>query len=236
MDKPSGIPVMLDVLGRRCVIVGGGGVALRRARSLLDAGAEVIVVAPDVDPGLLALEQQGQAITIHQRGFEPRDMDQAFLAVIATDVDRVNTGADWAARERGVLINRADVGEQSNITFMATHRQGPLTLAVHTGGASANAAKQIRDALVDHLDPDWQTLLQYAQDSRDSFLNIVDPAQRRKALLSMVNETAMNTLKAKGADALRAYYADLMKQVWEKDHGSTPPPGDDGSAGKNPSA
>jgi len=204
---------MLDVLGRRCVVVGGGPVALRRAKALLDAGAEVIVVAPDVEPGLLALEKEGGPITIHKRGFEPRDMDQAFLAVIATNIERVNEGADWAARERGVLINRADAGERSNATFMAAHRQGPLTIAVHTGGASASAAKAIRDSLVEHLDPDWQTLLQYAQDSRESFLNIVDPAKRRKALLSLVNEQAMHTLKSKGSDALRAYYADLMKQV-----------------------
>lgn len=207
---------MLDVLGRRCVVVGGGPVALRRAKALLDAGAEVVVVAPDVEPGLLALEEEGKPITIHRRGFEPRDMDQAFLAVIATNVDRVNEGADWAARERGVLINRADAGERSNATFMAAHRRGPLTVAVHTGGASANASKQIRDHLVEHLDPDWQTLLQYAQDSRESFLNIVDPDKRRKALLSLVNETAMHTLKAKGAEALRAYYADLKKQVWDE--------------------
>jgi len=207
---------MLDVLGRRCVVVGGGPVALRRAKALLDAGAEVIVVAPDVEPGLLALEKEGGPITIHKRGFEPRDMDQAFLAVIATNIERVNEGADWAARERGVLINRADAGERSYATFMAAHRQGPLTIAVHTGGASASAAKAIRDQLVEHLDPDWQTLLQYAQDSRESLLNIVDPAKRRNALLSLVNEQAMHTLKSRGADALRAYYAELMKEVREE--------------------
>lgn len=197
---------MLDVTSRRCVIVGGGSVAVRRAAALARAGAEVFAVAPELDAGLLELN-----ITIDRRGFEPADLDRAFLVVVATDQPAVNQAVHAAAKARGVLINRADDAGQADLTFMTAHRDEPLTVAVHTGGASAGAAVRIREELARHLDDDWATLLTHALNARKQIQQqITDPATRLPLLSRLTDDTAMNTLKTGGQAALLALYADIM--------------------------
>lgn len=206
---------MLDVNGRRCVIVGGGAVALRRARSLFDAGAHVIVVAPEIDPAIEMIGEDGFKVELRKRPFTPDDLNDAFMVITATNVQRVNNEVDHVARKKGVIINRSDAAELSDLTFMASHRQGPLTICVHTGGASASAATKIRDTLIQQLDPDWQTLLEKAYETRDSVTQIVDPVLRRETLLSLVDEKAMQALKDKGLGGLTEHYSKLMNKAWQ---------------------
>lgn len=201
------IPIMLDMTGKRCVIVGGGGVAARRTRTLLESGADVTAIAPELAPQLLDMQ-----IKTESRRFEPTDLDGAFLVVVATDQPDVNQAVHAAARDRGVLVNRTDDAGLADLTFMTAHRDGPLTLAVHTGGASAGAAVRIRDELAMHLDDDWAALLTHALPARKQLQQqITDPAKRLPLLRRLTDDAAMNTLKTGGQAALRALYADIIQ-------------------------
>lgn len=198
---------MLDVAGRRCVVVGGGRVAARRAQSLHDAGADVLVVAPRVD-----LHIANVGVEIRQRVFEPSDLDHAFLVVVATDRPEVNEAIHTAARGRGVLVNRADDADRADLTFMTAHQSGPLTVAVHTGGASASAAVRIRDDLAGYLDPGWGVLLGHAKIARKRIQAAIDDPTKRTALLRrLTDDSAINTLKSGGESALEQLYADIMR-------------------------
>lgn len=200
---------MLDVRGRRCVVVGAGGVGSRRARVLSEAGAKVVVIALQVHPSARLAGQR-----VEERAFEPDDLDGALLVVAATDIPEINDAVCEAAAERGVLINRADDPAKGDIAFMASHRDGPLTIAVHSGGASANAAARIRDLIAGELDPLWAELLRLALPVRESIQQKVnEPAKRAELLRRLTDDQAIRALKEGGESALQALYADMMRDL-----------------------
>lgn len=201
------LPIMLNIQAKRCVIIGGGPVALRRAGALLDADARVTVIAPDIDPGLAEL-----AVELRQRPYQPGDLDGAVLVVVASDDPKVNTAVAQDARRAGVLVNRADDPTAGDFIVPAHAHHGPITLAVHTGGTSAAASAIIRRELSDALDPDWPRLIQAASAFRSMIQERVpDPKQRRQRLKQLTDPHAMAILKQQGEAALRDYYQTLTK-------------------------
>lgn len=202
-----GLPAILNVAGRRCLIVGGGSVALRRARALLEAGAVVVVVAPRVDEQLAVLE-----LTVERRPFEPDDLKEAFLAVAATDSRAVNAQVAAEARSRRVLVNRTDEPDAGDMVVPAHRREGPITVAVDTGGASAKAAAALRDALLERLDPDWPRLLTLVAPYRGQIQEAFSEAEeRRRRLLALTGTAAMAALKKGGEEALTRFCQQLLQ-------------------------
>jgi siroheme synthase-like protein len=130
----------LDLRGRRCLVVGGGAVARRKAAGLLAAGADVLVVAPRVG-------DMPEGVAIAVREVRLADLDGAFLAVCATDDGAVNAALAREARRRGVLVNVVDDPEAGDFTVPAVLRRGAVQVAVSTGGASPAFAQALRDEL-----------------------------------------------------------------------------------------
>jgi len=130
----------LDLRGRDCLVVGGGRVATEKVGGLLEAGAEVTVVATQVDDELRAL-----GVTVHERPFTASDVVGRFLVIAATDDRRVNTAVSSAAERRHTLCNVADDPELCNFILPAVARRGPIVVGVSTGGASPALAQRIRD-------------------------------------------------------------------------------------------
>ncbi len=200
------LPVMLRVEGRRCVVVGGGPVAARRAEALSAAGADVCVVAPRLDPKIVEL-----GVTVRRGAYEPSDLDGAFLVVIATDDAAVNGRVGQDAAARGVLVNRADEPDAGDLTVPAHRRFGPLTVAVHSGGVSASAARRVLDELAEHLDPSWAALLGTVAPFRPRVQQRVgDPARRAALLRRLTDEAARHALRSGGVEALRAHCQRLL--------------------------
>jgi uroporphyrin-III C-methyltransferase/precorrin-2 dehydrogenase/sirohydrochlorin ferrochelatase len=133
--------LFLDLSGRRVVVVGGGSVALRRIPSLIEAGAEVTVVAPQYDAALADLD-----VTIERREFVPADLDDAWLALACTDEARVNSTVMAAADKRGIWCVRADDASRSKAWRPAATEVDDVTVAVSAGGDPARAAA-LRDAI-----------------------------------------------------------------------------------------
>jgi precorrin-2 dehydrogenase/sirohydrochlorin ferrochelatase len=197
------LPIMLRIAGRRCVVLGGGAVAERRARSLLEAGGRVTVIAPEITDGLAALGIERQA-----RGYARGDLAGAALVVIATGDPAINDAAAAEARREGCLINRADATEAGDFAVPAHARHGPVTIAVDIHGISAAAAAAIRRSLSASLDPAWPRLLALAGPYRQRVQQAVsDPEQRQTLLRRLTDEEAMNILKDQGETALARHLA-----------------------------
>ena len=145
------IPVMLQVAGRRCVVVGGGPVGLRRARRLSGAGASVVVVSPQVVEDLHALP----GVELRLEVFRPAHLLGAALVVAATDRAEVNQAVGAAAAAAGVWCNRADAGSEGDLTFMAAVDLPPVTVAVDSGVGSPRVAQAVRDRVREALPADW---------------------------------------------------------------------------------
>ncbi len=215
----SDLPVMLRVVDKVCVIIGGGGVAARRLTSLLETGAQVTVIAPQVTEAIDATAKTGRCRLV-QRAYEAGDLAGAFLVVIATDDPAVNLAAAAEADQRGVLINRTDAAQQGDLTIPAHVHHGPVTLTAHTSGISAAAATAILKETAAALDPAWPGLLTVVEPYRAVLQrDIRDRSERRRRLLCLTDATALKLYKDHGAEALRqrcqTLVADLPSAVPE---------------------
>jgi precorrin-2 dehydrogenase / sirohydrochlorin ferrochelatase len=143
----------LDLTGRRCVVVGGGLVGHEKAAGLVASGAAVTVVSPDLDASFGSL-----AVEWRRGRYRRSDLKGAFLVIAATSDRAVNERVHRDAEARGMLCNVADVPELCNFILPAVHREGPIALAVSTGGASPALAKRIRSQIADLVGPEHAAL------------------------------------------------------------------------------
>ncbi len=150
-----------DLERRRCLVVGGGRVALEKARGLLDCGARVTVVAPEIDPELEALP-----VELVRREYEPADLDGRFLVVAATSTTAVNRRVFADAEARSLFCNVVDVPELCSFISPAVHRQGPIAVAISTGGASPALAQRLRDEVAGTIGPEHAELARRLRDLR----------------------------------------------------------------------
>ena len=137
------LPLFHNLQGRLVLVVGGGDIALRKARLLSEAGAVLRVVAPQLDPQLVALvEQQGG--TIAPRGYADGDLAGCVLAIAATDDQPLNARVSQDARALGVPVNVVDSPELCSVIFPAIVDRSPLVIAVSSGGDAPVLARLIR--------------------------------------------------------------------------------------------
>jgi precorrin-2 dehydrogenase len=152
VDAPL-YPVNLVVAGRRCLVVGGGRVALQKVQGLAEAGAEVTVVAPEVEPAIEPLA------TVERRPYRRGEVAGYRLAIAATGDPRVNQQVYDDGEAAGVWINSADDPERCSVTLPAQLRQGRLTVTVSTAGHSPAVASWLRDRLGEELGPEYDALI-----------------------------------------------------------------------------
>jgi siroheme synthase-like protein len=125
-------------------------VASRKVGKLLRAGAEVVVVSPEVLPELAGMDVQ-----IQNRAYEYGDLEGTNLAFTATGSREVNAAVAREAKERGVPINVVDRPSEGDFAVPSTLRRGDLQVAVSTGGASPTLARRIRGELEEAFGPEW---------------------------------------------------------------------------------
>ncbi|MEV2242679.1 uroporphyrinogen-III C-methyltransferase [Micromonospora sp. NPDC049891] len=138
-------PLGLRLAGLRVVVVGGGAVATRRVPALLDAGADVLLVAPELTPALRAHVDAGRLHWAPRR-FAPDDLDGAWLVQVAIDDPAAAAGISAAAAARRIFCVRADDRNAATAWTPAVTRYGPVTVAVH-GGGDPRRAVSVRDAI-----------------------------------------------------------------------------------------
>ncbi|MFI6254537.1 uroporphyrinogen-III C-methyltransferase [Micromonospora zamorensis] len=142
-------PLGLRLDGRRVVVVGGGAVATRRVPALLDAGADVLLVAPELTPALRARVDAGRLHWVPRR-FVPEDLDGAWLVQVAIDDPLAAASVTAVAAERRIFCVRADDRTAATAWTPAVTRHGPVTVAV-LGGGDPRRAMTVRDAIRDLL-------------------------------------------------------------------------------------
>ena len=158
-------PVFLDIKGKRCVVIGGGTVALRKANMLLNHGAIPEVISPNLCAELDALVADGRVKTI-RREYESGDLEGAFVVVAATNDNRTNERVAGEAQERGILINVVDVPKLSNFIVPSYLRRGDLTVAVSTNGKSPALARKIRTELEKNFGREYAMLTSLVEEVR----------------------------------------------------------------------
>ena len=158
-------PIFLDLKGRSAVVIGGGEVAWRKVEGLLEAGATVTIISPQLHPELETLKQQG-SIQHDQRKYQPGDLTGFLLAFVATNDSELNRIVAEEGKRSGVLVNAVDDPINCDFVMPAIVRRGNLTLAVSTGGGSPAAARRVREDLETFLTEDYALMLDLATEVR----------------------------------------------------------------------
>jgi siroheme synthase-like protein len=154
---PVYYPLFLNIAGRRCVVVGGGQVALRKVEMLLEFGAEVLAISPEFCPELEEMARDG-CVTLLGRSYQAGDLRDARVAVAATDDNETNQAVVREARERGALVNVVDDAAASDFIVPSYVHRGDVTVAVSTAGRSPALARKLRTRLEEQFGPEYATL------------------------------------------------------------------------------
>lgn len=154
-------PVALRLVGRPCLVVGGGPVAARKCAGLVECGARVTVVAPRVDPSIEAL-----GATVVRRPYRSGEAGRYRLVVTATGIPEVDGQVAADADAAGVWVNSADDPDHCTFVLPSVHRDPPVTVAVSTGGASPALAVWLRRRIGEHLGPGVGVLAVLLEEAR----------------------------------------------------------------------
>ncbi len=142
-------PASLLLEERRCLVIGGGRVAARKAAKLTEAGADLTVVAPAIREQIRELD----GIDLFERSFEEKDLEGAYLVFAVTDDASLNRRIVTFCREKGILCSAADAGwPEGDLILPASFSEDGLTVAVSTGGRSCRRSRLLRESLSRHVD------------------------------------------------------------------------------------
>ncbi|MDB5353854.1 MAG: precorrin-2 dehydrogenase and sirohydrochlorin ferrochelatase [Phycisphaerales bacterium] len=202
-------PLLLDVADRLVVIVGGGNVAARKAGGLIAAGARRIrCVALEFSADLPA------AVDRIKEQYASRHLEGAGLVFAATDRNDVNDAVVRDARERGILVNRADAddAEPGDFATPAKLEQGAVIVSVSAGSAALSAA--IRDDLARKLDARFVKMADAMKLLRPVIrTSSLPPDQRAMMFRELAADEALSVLDAGGIDALRGWLAERYPEL-----------------------
>lgn len=194
-------PMFVDLTGRRCAVVGGGGIATDKAAKLVEHGAVVRLVSPQVTSGLTRMIEDGRIAEHLRRTYRPADLEGCFLVIAATNLEQVNRVVWQDAEARNMLCNVVDAPSLCSFTVPSTVRRGDLALAVSTGGASPVLARHIRRRLEEEYGPEWEGLVSLMRDLRDELkARHADMPGRREAVERLLASDVLSLL-AHGDDS-----------------------------------
>jgi precorrin-2 dehydrogenase / sirohydrochlorin ferrochelatase len=157
-EMPASLfPLFLKLEGRPCLVVGAGTIAASKIASLIEAGANVTVVAPWASDELRKLAGDGKFRWL-ARKYEASDLDGVFLVIAATSDSSVNRAVFLEAQRLGILCNAVDDPPHCDFYFPAVVRRGDLQIAISTAGQSPALAQRLRRELEEVFDEsagDW---------------------------------------------------------------------------------
>ena len=200
-------PVMLDVTERLVVIIGGGAVAVRKANALAECGATRIrVVATAISPGMPPFVE-----SVSER-YEPRHLDGAELVFAATDAAEVNEQVVREARQRRILVNRADEGDAGgDFVTPARFQEGEVIVSVTAGSPALAVA--IRDDVARRIDRRHMKMAHAMQTLRPLIRDRV-PADRRGAIFrDLAGAEALGVIERDGEAGLREWIASKYAEL-----------------------
>lgn len=164
-------PINLKIENSLCLVVGGGAVAFRKIRGLLQADAKVRVISPELIPDLRLLADSG-AVEWFERPFVEGDLEGVSLVFAATNNRNVQILVKEEARKNKVLLNSADAPLESDFHVPAHFRRGPMIVTISTGGGSPALAKKLRKQLEDEIVSEYQGVVELLGMIREGVISL----------------------------------------------------------------
>jgi precorrin-2 dehydrogenase/sirohydrochlorin ferrochelatase len=191
-------PVFLDISGMKCFVVGGGRVAERKCAPLVRAGAKVTVISPEISHGLEVYKRKGLLRHIC-RNYRTGDIKPPSLVIVATDSEKMNKKVFSDAKSHRVLLNVVDNPPLCNFIVPSVLRQGPLTIAVSTGGVSPAMARAVKKRLGGLYGTDFSKYLNFLKSIRPKVMReVLDKRTRGLLLKALASDEIIDILLQEG--------------------------------------
>lgn len=206
-------PINVDLREKDCLVVGGGSVARRKVLSLLQAGANVSVVSPQVSSQIQALADQGN-LKLKKALFEEQDVSPStFLVIGATDQPEVQREIAKLCRAQDKLVNIVDQPEEGNFTVPSKIQRGRLTLTISTEGASPGLSRRIRQKLESQFGHEYAILLDWLAGARKELINTLESEEERKQVFdALLDSSILDLLKQNKEAEAKKMFNDILKE------------------------
>lgn len=204
-------PIALHIKGRRCLLVGGGSVALRKALTLLAEGADVTVISPEFHPDFASLTVNHihdvyRETTLHQI--------RPLLVFAATNNEAINRQIVSDAQAAGMLVSTADNSSEDDFSNMITLDKAPITVAISTGFASPVLGQSLRDEIDSLMGDHYPTLATWLADLRQSVKEKVGSiARRRDFWRTVMASDILGLLRQGQIESARSLLDDLYDEA-----------------------
>lgn len=178
----EGYYILLNLTGRRCVVVGGGSLATRKVDALCRCGAEVHIIASEFCDVLLKRSD----VNLHHKEYEKSDLEGATLAFACSDDEEFNKRISSDCKEGSTLCNVVDDPEWCDFSVPAVLKRGPIQIAVGSGGASPYLAGRIRDLIAGWLDRAYEPFARRLAAIRPLIVERIARLEERRAIFQQL--------------------------------------------------
>jgi len=203
-------PVHLDINNRNVLVVGGGSVGTRKVKTLLDCGARVTVVSPEVSRQLRELAASGD-IKLAERSYQSEDLNGVFVVIGATDDETLNQQISSDADRLNTLCNIADRPEVCNFILPSIVQRDDLVITISTSGKSPALAKKLRKTLENQFGEEYGTLLQLMGAIRKKLLQQAHKPEAHKPLFErLINSDLIVMIQAGKTEEIDTLLFDIL--------------------------
>ena len=209
METVNLLPIALNVRDKRCLIVGGGHVAARKAQSLVECEARIIVIAPEVCDTFPVSEAH---IIYVPRPYEAGDCVDFALVFACTDDSAVNAAVAEEAEKNGILHNVVDDAEASDFHAAAAARRGDICIGITTRGGSPALARHLKARIEECVGSEFEQLLAIMSTRRAAVkAGIEEQSERAAAWAAVLESDVLELLKAGERDRAEALVDELLQ-------------------------
>lgn len=189
---------LINLENKKSVVVGGGRIALRKTQGLIDAGASITLISPEVEPELQKLAESNSIIWL-PRKYLKGDLEKAFLVIAATNDPDVNHEIWEEAATEECLINVVDDPKHSNFILPAVVKRGEIQISISTGGSSPALARRLREMLENIITPEYQQLAEILSELRPELIDHTKPGNPRlQVALALVDLPLLEIIRLYG--------------------------------------
>lgn len=211
-------PIMVDLTDRQVLVVGGGSVAGRKIKTLLEYGAVVNVVSRELSPEIKEYIDSGKIRYLGEE-FSLLFLKGMFLVIAATDDMKLNHRISQASEEKGMLINAVDQPADCNFIVPSIVKRGDLIIAASTSGKSPALAKKIRKQLTDYFGEEYEVFLRMMGRIRNEVLESgLDQKENSRIFHQIVDSGLFDAIKESKFDDAALIVSGILERDISVDH------------------
>jgi len=198
-------PLLMDISGKNCLVVGGGAVAERKVRMLLRFNAAVKLVSPRITKALLGLEARGR-LAVERREYRESDLNGTTLVFAATNLEKVNVRIKADAGKRGIPVNVVDNPRLCDFIVPSIVKKGPIVIAISTSGTLPSLSKKLRMLIAEHVTDDYVRYVGIVGKVRKLLIETEKDSEKRKRILGELAKMDVKEVNRMGFRGIRSRF------------------------------